>query len=87
MFSAMTTAPSTMMPKSMAPTDSSPMGMPATYISIKATSRAKGMVIATRAAMAGRPRNNNSTSTTRVMPSSTLCPTVCSVLCTRNSRL
>ena len=48
MFSAMITAPSTMMPKSIAPTESKPMGMPVTYISSKATSSAKGIVRATR---------------------------------------
>ncbi len=86
MFSAMITAPSTMMPKSMAPTESRPMGMPVTYISSRATSSAKGMVRATRAAIEGRPRKSSSTSTTSVMPRITLCATVCSVLSTRNVR-
>ena len=53
------------------------------YISASATKREKGIVIATRAAMEGRPKNSNNTSTTRVMPSDTLCATVCSVLSTR----
>ena len=86
MFSAMITAPSTMMPKSIAPTESRPMGMPVTYINTSATSRAKGMVRATSAAIEGRPRNNSSTSTTSVIPITTLWPTVCSVLSTRNVR-
>ena len=83
MFSAMMTAPSTMMPKSMAPIDSRPMGMLVKYISTRANSSEKGIVTATRAAMDGRPRNSNNTSTTSVMPSDTLCATVCSVLSTR----
>ena len=77
------TAPSTMMPKSMAPIESRPIGMLVKYISVRATKREKGIVIATRAAMDGRPKNSNNTSTTKVMPSDTLCATVCSVLSTR----
>ncbi len=86
MFSAMITAPSTMMPKSIAPTESKPIGMPVTYISNSATKSENGIVKATSAAIEGRPRNNSSTSTTSVMPSMTLCATVCSVLWTRNVR-
>ncbi len=86
MFSAMITAPSTMMPKSIAPTESKPIGMPVTYINNSATSKAKGIVSATSAAIEGRPRKISNTSTTSVMPSSTLCPTVCNVLSTRNVR-
>ena len=86
MFSAMITAPSTMIPKSIAPTDNRPMGILAKYISTSAIRSAKGMVSATSAAIDGRPRNNNSTSTTSVIPSNTLWPTVCSVASTRNER-
>ena len=57
-----------MMPKSIAPIDSRPMGMFVKYSSTSANKSAKGMVIATSKAIEGRPRKKISTSTTRVMP-------------------
>ena len=84
--STMITAPSTRMPKSMAPIDNRPTGMPVAFISTSANSSEKGMVRTTSRASVGLPRKASSTSSTRPMPVTTLCVTVCRVLSTRNSR-
>ena len=51
MLSAMITAPSTIIPKSIAPTDNRPMGMLTKCIRMRENSREKGMVSATNAAL------------------------------------
>jgi hypothetical protein len=68
-----------MMPKSIAPTERRPIGMPAAYMQTSAKSNANGIVRATRPAISGRPRKKKSTATTRPIPRSTLWATVWSV--------
>ena len=82
----MMTAPSTRIPKSMAPIDSSPMGMSVRYINTSANSSENGTVNTTNSASEGLPRNASSTSSTSAMPVNTLWATVCSVLSTRYCR-
>ena len=80
-FSITTTAESTMMPKSMAPSEIRFAGMWRRSSSAKAPSSATGTASATTSAerQLPRPRNKISTSNTSAMPSITLCRTVCKV--------
>ena len=86
MFSTITTAPSTTMPKSSAPSESRLAGMPFRFRQVAANSRENGMVSATMIAPRTLPRNRNRMITTRMMPSVRLCSTVCVVKCTRSLR-
>ncbi len=79
-FSTTITAPSTMMPKSIAPSDSRLAGIPMKLRPRKVASSASGMVTATIAAARRLPRNIHSTIDTRSAPSSRLVNTVVSVL-------
>jgi hypothetical protein len=79
MFSTITTAPSTTMPKSSAPSESRLAGMWRRSRQIAANSSENGMVMATISAPRAFPRNRNRTMATRMMPSVRLCSTVCVV--------
>ena len=79
MFSTITTAPSTTMPKSSAPSDSRLAGMLFRFRQMEANSSENGMVSATMNAPRTLPRNRNRISATRMMPSVRLCSTVCVV--------
>ena len=59
MFSTITTAPSTTMPKSSAPSDSRLAGMPFSFRQVAANSSENGMVSATMIAPRTFPRNRN----------------------------
>ena len=83
MFSTMTTAPSTTMPKSSAPKESRLAGMCLKLRQMAANSRENGMVSATIKAPRALPRNRNRIRATSAMPSVRLCSTVCVVKCTR----
>ena len=74
--SIITMAPSTRMPKSMAPSDSRLAGTPLTFISTKAMSSASGMVMATMRAPRRLRRKSISTTMTSSMPTSRVCDTV-----------
>ncbi len=80
--SVITMAPSTMMPKSMAPSDSRLAGILVWYIRMNATTIANGMVMPTISALRGLPRNRMSTISTRPMPSKTVCETLSMVAST-----
>ncbi len=66
--SVITMAPSTMMPKSMAPSDSRLAEIPLWYIRMKATTIANGTVMPTINALRGLPRKRMRTMSTRPMP-------------------
>ena len=76
MFSTITTAPSTTMPKSSAPNDNKFAGMPFNFKHVAAKSSENGMVSATMIAPRTFPKNRNRIITTRMMPSVRLCSTV-----------
>ncbi len=82
MFSITTMAPSTMMPKSIAPSDSRLAGILKWCIRMNAVSSDSGIVMATMIAARGLPRNSSSTIDTSVMPSMSVLPTVCTVAST-----
>ena len=79
-FSTTITAPSTMMPKSIAPSDSRLAGTPIHVSPMKVASSASGIVTATMAAARRLPRNSHSTTDTSSAPSIRLVNTVFSVL-------
>ena len=79
-FSTTMTAPSTMMPKSIAPSDRRFAGMPRTRRPMNVASSASGMTAATMAAARPFRRNTYSTSVTSSAPSSRLRKTVVSVV-------
>ena len=74
------TAPSTMIPKSMAPSDSRLAGMPRTRRPMKVASSASGITTATIPAARPLRRNTYSTSVTRTAPSSRFRNTVVNVV-------
>ena len=74
MFSVTTIAPSTITPKSSAPSDSMLADIWAAFIRTKMETTASGMVTATTSALRGLPRNSIRTTITRPMPSSTVWP-------------
>jgi len=78
-FSTMTTAPSTTMPKSSAPKESRFAGIWLTSSQMEANSNENGMVRATIRAARMLPRNRRRTMVTRIIPSPRLCITVCRV--------
>ena len=80
MFSRTMTAPSTMMPKSIAPSDSRLAGMPIQVRPMKVARSASGIVTATMNAARTFPKNNQSTNETSSAPSVRLVNTVVSVL-------
>ena len=84
--SVITIAPSTRMPKSMAPSDSRLAGMPVRCIRMKATSSEIGMVAATIRALSGLPRKISRIPITRSMPKKSVCSTVLSVVPTSSVR-
>ncbi|MNN19333.1 hypothetical protein D3C81_1325720 [compost metagenome] len=79
-FSTTITAPSTMIPKSIAPNDSRLAGMPTQVSPMKVDISASGMISATMAAARTLARNRYSTAITSSAPSTRLPNTVCSVL-------
>ncbi len=81
MFSTITTAPSTTMPKSSAPSESRLAGICLRSRQVAAKSSEKGMVSATISAPRTLPRKRNRMMATRIMPSVKLCSTVCVVKC------
>ena len=86
MLSITTIAPSTTMPKSIAPSESRFAGILKWCMQMKAVSSASGIVTATINAARGLPRYSSSTSVTSSMPSSSVLPTVCRVACTSELR-
>ena len=81
--SIITIAPSTRMPKSMAPRLSRLAGMPVRCIRMKATSREIGMVAATMSALFGLPRKMSRIPMTSSIPNRSVCSTVLRVVPTR----
>ena len=81
--SIITIAPSTRIPKSIAPSESRLAGISVSCIRIKAINRDNGMVSATSNAPRQLPRNRISTSTTSTIPSNRVWETVCKVVSTR----
>ena len=86
MFSTMTTAPSTTMPKSSAPSESRLAGMCFRSRQMAANSSEKGMVSATMSAPRTLPRKRNRMIDDQEIPSVRLCSTVCVVKCSRSLR-
>ncbi len=76
MLSTITTAPSTMMPKSMAPRERRFAGIPVTFIMRNAKSMETGIVVATTSADRTLPIKNTKTTTTIVIPSHNVLATV-----------
>ena len=87
MFSAMMTAPSTMMPKSIAPSESRLEGTPRRSMNTKANSSDSGIVSATMKAARTFHRKSESSTTTSAAPSIRFRRTVVTVRFTRTSRL
>ncbi len=75
-FSAITTAPSTIRPKSIAPSDMRFADTPVRRIPMKPLSIARGMTPATMSAARKLRRNTNRTATTSAEPSSRFVATV-----------
>ena len=86
MFSTTITAPSTMMPKSIAPRLSRLAGMPTSVSPRKVASSDSGITAATMAAARRFCKNKNSTSITSSAPSVRLANTVCRVLLISHER-
>ena len=78
--SIMTMAPSTSIPKSIAPRLSRFAGMPVIFINMNATRSEMGIVMATARALLMLPRNIKRILTTRSIPKSNVCSTVCRVV-------
>ena len=76
MFSTMMTVASTMMPRSIAPTDSRLADSPRSTVMITARNSATGMVAATISAQRRSPRNTHWIRKISAMPNSMLCSTV-----------
>ncbi len=74
--STITTAPSMMMPKSMAPRESRLAFMPFMRRQKKAKSRASGMMMETTSVVRQSAMNSSTMAVTRMMPSTRLCITV-----------
>ncbi|MNY19762.1 hypothetical protein D3C86_1532090 [compost metagenome] len=85
-FSTMTTAPSTMMPKSSAPRLIRLALMPAATMPVNVNSIDNGITIAVISAARRLPRNRNSTATTSAAPSSRFFLTVAMALSTSTVR-
>ena len=86
MFSTMMTVASTMMPRSMAPTDSRLADSPRSTVMMTARNSATGMVAATISAQRRLPRNTHWIRKISAMPNSRLCSTVLTVMATRSPR-
>jgi hypothetical protein len=84
--SVTTMAPSTMTPKSMAPSENRFAGMWNRVISTKTVASATGMVAATISDTRALPRNRNRITHTRTTPSAMVWPTFSTVAWTRLSR-
>ena len=84
--STMTTVESTMMPKSMAPSESKLAGMPRRYMTMKAKTRAKGMARAEMRAARHEPSRMVRRTMTMSMPSSSVRATVWTVSRTSSVR-
>ena len=79
MFSTMTTAPSTTIPKSSAPSESRFAGILLKSSQMEAKSSENGIVSATMKAARTLPRKRKRMMVTRIIPSARLCSTVCRV--------
>ena len=79
-FSTTITAPSTMIPKSIAPSDSRFAGIPLMVSPMNVAISESGISAATMVAERRFPRNRNSTSITSRAPSARFLNTVCSVV-------
>ncbi len=84
--SVTTIAPSTMMPKSIAPSENRLAGMCSRFIAMNTATSASGIAVAATNALRGLPRNRISTMQTRPTPSSTVCVTFSTVSFTSWSR-
>ena len=84
--STITTAPSIMIPKSMAPIESRLADIPITCKQIKANNRDKGIMTATTTVVRQSAIKMNTMKVTNSMPSTRLCVTVCTARSTRSSR-
>ena len=83
MVSSITMAPSTIIPKSIAPKESKLAGIWVKCMSINAINKDNGIVMATRSAPRQLPRKMMRTKITRIIPSKRVLETVCSVLSTK----
>ena len=83
---AITQAPSTIIPKSIAPKERRFAGMPISFIRIKANNKENGMVKATTNADRKFPRKSTNTMMTIETPSNKVCETVSRVLSTNDVR-
>lgn len=81
-----TIAPSTMMPKSIAPSENKLAGILVALMMMKTVTSAIGIATAATMALRGLPRNRIKTMQTRPIPSSTVWVTLCTVSLTRSSR-
>ena len=86
MPSTITTAPSMMIPKSIAPIDSRLALIPHSRRQMKANKRASGMTTETMTVVRQSRMKSSTTRVTSSMPSSTLCNTVLMARFTRSSR-
>ncbi|MNL33236.1 hypothetical protein D3C87_1551330 [compost metagenome] len=86
MPSTITTAPSIMIPKSIAPIDSRLADMPFIFRQIKANSNDNGMIKDTMSVVRQSAINKNTIKVTKMIPSSILPITVCVAKLTRSSR-
>ncbi len=84
--SVTTIAPSTMTPKSIAPSENRFAGIFVACIKMNTVTSDSGIVTATTRALRGLPRNRINTMQTRPTPSITVCETLLTVACTRSSR-
>ncbi len=85
-LSIITIAPSTIIPKSMAPKESRLAGISVKCINIKAISKEIGIVIATKTAPRQLPKNKIKTKTTSPIPSIKVRDTVFNVVSTKSVR-
>ncbi len=84
--SVTTIAPSTRIPKSMAPSDNRLADTCVSFSSENTDTSAIGMLTATTNALRGLPRKMIRIRNTSAMPSRIVCPTLWIVACTRSSR-
>ncbi|MNV23120.1 hypothetical protein D3C71_1141220 [compost metagenome] len=83
MVSSITMAPSTIIPKSIAPKESKLAGIWVKCIRIKAINKDNGIVMATKSAPRQLPRKIIRTKITKIIPSRRVLETVCRVLSTK----
>ncbi len=84
--STITTAPSMMIPKSIAPIDNKLADMPFNLRQIKANNKASGIMSDTMSVVRQSAIKRNTITVTKMIPSNILCSTVCVAKFTRSSR-